>query len=111
MHKMFGKERVQGPIKRGSDLFFYSGGLKQVDCPPEPPGQKPGEVEAEAARNTRASANRGKEARRVESKRNQILATAVCGDIVSHHLSLARSLLGGRRLIPAMSIGNHRAVA
>jgi hypothetical protein len=85
--------------------------LTRLDRPPEPPGHKPGEVEAEDARNTRAPANRGKQAKRVESKRNQIFATPVRDDIVSQHLTLARSVLGGRRLIPTMSIGNHRAVA
>src|ERR1700740_2023504 len=99
LHKILRKEHVQGSIKRDSHLFFYSRELKQVDRPPEPPGHKPGEVEAEDARNTRAPANRGKQAKRVESKWNQIFATPARDNIVSQHLALAGGMLGGRRLI------------
>jgi hypothetical protein len=40
-------------------------------------------------------------------KRNQIFATAVCDNIVGQHLAFPRGVLGGRRLVSAMFIGNH----
>src|SRR5258708_34726052 len=108
LHKIFRKEHVQGPIKRDSHLFFYSRELKQVDRPPEPPGHKPGEVEAEDARNTRAPANRGKQAKRVESKRNQIFATALCDDVTRHDFAFPRGMLRCGWLKPTFDIWNHR---
>jgi hypothetical protein len=60
LHEIFGKEDAQGPIQSDSHLLFHSRELKQVDRPPEPPGDKSGKVDAENARNAGAPANGGK---------------------------------------------------
>ena len=105
LNKIFGKEDIQGPIKRDSHLLFYPRQLKQVDRAPEPPGDEPGKVDAKNARDTGAPANRGKQTKGVESERNQILATAACDNIVGQYLTFPGSVLGRWRLISARPLG------
>src|SRR5437868_5172954 len=98
LHDVLRQQEVQGPVHSHPQLLFESRQLAQVNRPPNPPGEKAGELNTQNIRNAGSHPNRCELADCRKHKTLLGLSSDFGGYIVSEHFSLAERMLSGWRV-------------
>jgi hypothetical protein len=93
---VLGKDQIERPLQRHSQLLFQARQLAQVNRAPQPPGDKAGKLEAENFGHAGAPADGSELADGVEDERSLSIATDRRDDIASENLPLTQRMLRGR---------------
>src|SRR5215470_16125811 len=93
LDEILGEHQVQGPIHHDAALLFEPWQLAQVNGPPQPPGDKTGEVHAQDIGYPRAPANRSQLSQSLKDERLFLTTTQRRGYVVRQHLAFAQGVL------------------
>src|SRR5215471_16588266 len=98
LNEVLRKDQVKRPVQGHAELLFESRELEKVNCSPEPPSDKPREVNAQDVGDTGPAADRCElcDGRKIEPL---LLRPANGGDnVMCCDLALAKRMLRGRRM-------------
>ena len=111
LHEVLREQDVQRPVEGDAHLLLEARQLREIDCPPQPPGDEARELEAEDVRDTAAAADGGQQADRREREGRLRLCAELGDDVSRDARAFAQGMLrGGRVRLSRGGIRDARAV-